>query len=286
MTILNISFSQSKKIEVLIPLGPTVIPFSPLFEENSNFNFTIWRTIDELVIKVKDNRYDLIIAPFITLVNLYNKGLNIKHLATFNFASFYLVSNKAKNFNELIGDSLYIAQKGSTQDIIFNIYLQEKNLKDKIRLYYSTPQEISSLYIAGKINNALLPEPFVSMCINNKGKIILDIQKVYREISKNTYLPITSIAIRGDLSKSEIQKIDKIFREIFKKLNQNPEPNIEKASEILKLDKAIIRASLKRLAFIYQRISIKKDLIAFLEFIKAKAPQLIESIPDEKFFNL
>lgn len=286
MTILNISFSQSKKIEVLIPLGPTVIPFSSLFEENSDFNFTIWRTIDELVIKVKDNRYDLIIAPFITLVNLYNKGLNIKHLATFNFASFYLVSNKAKNFNELIGDSLYIAQKGSTQDIIFNIYLQEKNLKDKIRLYYSTPQEISSLYIAGKINNALLPEPFVSMCINNKGKIILDIQKVYREISKNTYLPITSIAIRGDLSKSEIQKIDKIFRETFKKLNQNPELNIEKASEILKLDKAIIRASLKRLAFIYQRISIKKDLIAFLEFIKGKAPQLIESIPDEKFFNL
>lgn len=285
LLILNPVFSQNKKIEVLIPLGPTVIPFSTMILENPDFNFTIWRTIDELVIKAKDNKYDVIIAPFTTLVNLYNKGVNIKYLATFNFASFYLVSNKAKKFEEIIGDNVYIAQKGSTQDIIFNIYLQEKNLKDKINIYYSTPQEIASLFIAGKINNALLPEPFVSMCVNNGGKIILDIQKTYREIAKARLLPITSIAVRGDMDKKEIKRIDLIFRENFKRLSQNPKDYIEKASEILKLDKKIIELSLKRLSFIYQGISIKNDLMKYLEFIYEKAPQTIGNMPDEKFFS-
>jgi len=285
LIIMNPIFSQNKKIEVLIPLGPTIIPFSTMISENPDFNFTIWRTLDELVVKARDNKYDVIIAPFTTLVNLYNKGVNIKYLSTFNFASFYLISNKAKRFNEIIGDNLYIAQKGSTQDIIFNIYLQERNLKDKINLYYSTPQEITSLFIAGKVNNALLPEPYVSMGVNN-GRIILDIQRVYREISKGRFLPITSIAVRGNIDKKEAQKIDSIFRENFKKFSQDPKDYIEKASEILKLDKKIIELSLKRLSFLYQGISIKNELIKYLEFIYEKNPQTIGNIPDEKFFTL
>lgn len=285
LIIMNPIFSQNKKIEVLIPLGPTIIPFSTMISENSDFNFTIWRTLDELVVKARDNKYDVIIAPFTTLVNLYNKGVNIKYLSTFNFASFYLISNKAKRFNEIIGDNIYIAQKGSTQDIIFNIYLQERNLKDKINLYYSTPQEIISLFIAGKIENALLPEPYVSMGVNNGGRIILDIQRVYREISKGRFLPITSIAVRGNMDKKEAQKIDSIFRENFKKFSQDPKDYIEKASEILKLDKKIIELSLKRLSFLYQGISIKNELIKYLEFIYEKAPQTIGNIPDEKFFT-
>lgn len=258
LIIMNPIFSQNKKIEVLIPLGPTIIPFSTMISENPDFNFTIWRTLDELVVKARDNKYDVIIAPFTTLVNLYNKGVNIKYLSTFNFASFYLISNKAKRFNEIIGDNLYIAQKGSTQDIIFNIYLQERNLKDKINLYYSTPQEITSLFIAGKVNNALLPEPYVSMGVNNGGRIILDIQRVYREISKGRFLPITSIAVRGNIDKKEAQKIDSIFRENFKKFSQDPKDYIEKASEILKLDKKIIELSLKRLSFLLSRNFNKK----------------------------
>ncbi len=283
--IINPIFSQNKKIEVLVPLGPTIIPFSTMISEYPDFNFTIWRTLDELVVKTRDNKYDVIIAPFTTLVNLYNKGVNIKYLSTFNFASFYLVSNKAKKFDETIGDNIYIAHKGSTQDIIFNIYLQEKNLKDKINLYYSTPQEITSLFTARKINNALLPEPYVSMCVNNGGRIILDIQRVYREISKGRLLPITSIAVRGNMDKKEAQKIDSIFRENFKKFSQDPKDYIEKASEILKLDRKIIELSLKRLSFLYQGISIKNELIKYLEFIYEKAPQTIGNIPDEKFFN-
>lgn len=283
----SISFTQNaKKIEVLIPLGPSIIPFAPLISENQNFNFTIWRTIDELTLKSRDDKYDVIIAPFITLVNLYNKGINIKYLATFNFSAFYLISDKIKKLEELKGETVYIAQKGSTQDVILNIYLQEKDLKDKVTIYYSTPQELTSLYIAGKINNVLLPEPYVSMCLDKKGKIILDIQKIYREISKGKYLPITSIAVRDNLSKNDIQKIDKLFRENFKNFSMNPEPYIEKASEILKSDSKIIRSSLKRLAFRYQGISSKTDLITFLEFINEKAPQLIGNIPDEKFFKL
>lgn len=283
----GIGFTQSvKKIEVLIPLGPSIIPFAPLIFDNPNFNFTIWRTIDELTIKARDDKYDVIIAPFVTLVNLYNKGVNIKYLATFNFSAFYLISDKVKKLEDLKGDTVYIAQKGSTQDIIFNIFLQEKDLKDKVTIYYSTPQEITSLYIAGKINNALLPEPYVSMGLEKKGRIILDIQKVYREISKGKYLPITSIVIRGNMNKNEIQRIDGLFRENFKNFNINPEPYIEKASEILKLEPKIIRSSLKRLAFRYQGVSLKADLLNFLEFLNEKSPQLIGNIPDEKFFKL
>ncbi|MCS7201548.1 MAG: DUF3834 domain-containing protein [Dictyoglomus sp.] len=283
----NLAFSNNlKKIEVLIPLGPSIIPFAPLILESSDFNFTIWRTIDELTIRARDSKYDVIIAPFITLVNLYNKGVNIKYLATFNFSAFYLISNKAKKFEELKGETLYIAQKGSTQDIIFNIFLQQTELKDKINIYYSTPQEITSLYISGKINNALLPEPFVSMCLAKNGRILLDIQQVYRWISKGKYLPITSIAIRRDLNKKDIERIDKLFRDNFKNLNMNPENYIEKSSKILNIEGHIIRSSLKRLAFRYQGYSIKRDLLNFLEYIYEKAPQLIGNIPDENFFKL
>uniref|UniRef100_A0A7C3WXV6 DUF3834 domain-containing protein n=1 Tax=Dictyoglomus turgidum TaxID=513050 RepID=A0A7C3WXV6_9BACT len=283
------TFSQAQEINVLIPFGPSIIPFAPLMSSNDQadikFNFVIWRNIDELAIKVKDGNFDVLISPFVTLVNLQNKGIiKARHLATFNWASFYLVTNKNKR--DFTGEAIYIAQKGSTQDIIFSIYLQERNLKDKVSIYYSTPQEITTLFIAKKINYALLPEPYVSMCLSEGGTIILDIQKVYRDFNK-AYLPITSIGVNEKLKKDLVMRIDRIFRDNFKKLYDNPEPFVEKASSILKIDKNIINLSLKRLSFRYQGNSAKKDLMTFLNFILEKSPQVIDNkLPNEEFFKI
>ncbi len=283
------TFSQIQEINVLIPFGPSIIPFAPLMSSNNQvdikINFIIWRTIDELAIKVKDGNFDILISPFVTLVNLQNKGIiKARHLATFNWASFYLVTNKNKK--DFVGENIYIAQKGSTQDIIFSIYLQEKNLKDKVHIYYSTPQEITTLFIAKKINYALLPEPYVSMCLSEGGSIILDIQRVYRDFNK-AHLPITSIGINEKIRKDLVIKIDRIFRDNFKKLHDNPDPFIEKASSILKIDKNIINLSFKRHSFRYQGNSAKKDLLTFLNFILEKTPQVIDNkLPNEEFFKI
>ncbi|PMQ02076.1 MAG: hypothetical protein CBR30_03220 [Dictyoglomus sp. NZ13-RE01] len=286
----NPSFSKSKtKIEILIPLGPTVIPFSTMIPQYSSqdldMNFTIWRNIDELVIRVKENKYDVIIAPFITLVNLYNKGVKIKHLSTFNWASFYLVSKKPiRNLNELAGKEVYIAQRGSTQDVIFNIYLNEKGLRDKINIFYGSPQEITALFSVGKIDLALLPEPFVTFCIFNNGRIVLDLQKAYKSITGKN-LPITSIFVRSDLDKKTVENIDKIFRENFKNFAKNKDLYCEKSSTILNLDYKIVKEALKRLSFIYLGISAKKDLSTFIQFIYEKEPELIGGkLPEELIF--
>lgn len=278
------------RIDVLIPLGPSVIPFSTMMPSFSDkgleLNFTIWRSIDELVLRIRDKNYDLIIAPLLTLVNLYNKGMEIRYFATFNWASFYLVSReKLRKLEDLKGRTVYIAQKGSTQDIIFNIFLQEKGLKDTVNIYYSSPQEISSLFIANKIYYALLPEPFVSLCESSGGKIVLDLQRVYRELVGNHPLPITSICVRPSLDKKTLLLIDGLFREQFSLLRQDSSPFVDKSSEILKIDRNVLILALKRLMFRYRSFSSKNEILPFLRFIFDKESNLIDGkLPKDEFY--
>lgn len=285
----SIPYAKSR-VEILVPLGPSVIPFSTMMPSFSNkdleVNFTIWRNLDELVLRIRDKNFDLVIAPFITLVNLYNKGIDMRYFATFNWASFYLVSREnLRRIEDLKGKTVYIAQRGSTQDVIFNIFLQEKGLKDKVNIYYSSPQEISSLFIANKIYYALLPEPFVSLCESVGGKIVLDLQKVYRELVGNHPLPITSICVRPNLDKKTLLLIDRLFREQFSLLRQGTAPFIDKSSEILKIDRNVLIPALKRLTFRYRSFSSKNEILPFLRFILDKEPNLIDGkLPKDEFY--
>lgn len=288
----NLCYSKTKtRLEVLLPYGPTVIPFSvmmPVYTKNDiEFNFNAWKNIDELVVKAAEKKFDVLIGPLVTIVNLYNRGIDLKYLATFNWASFYLVSKEpVRRIEALKGNTIYIAQKGSTQDVIFNIYLSKKGLNDRITVYYASPQEISTLFIAGKIQHALLPEPFVTLCESKGGFISLDVQRLYRELVGSYQLPITSVAVRGDLDKDIILGIDRIFRGNFNLFGKSSTPFVERGSIFLNLDRAILSKSLKRLSFRYLSGSSRRDVERFLRFILEKEPRLINGkIPGEEFYQ-
>mgnify|MGYP000228858012 FL=1 len=106
---------------------------------------------------------DIGIVPSNLAGQLYNKNLNYKIIGTVGWGSFYIISREdIGDIKDLKGKEIYTIGKGLTPDIILQSILEENGInpdKDLKINYLSGGNELAPLYLAGKINIAMISEP-------------------------------------------------------------------------------------------------------------------------------
>lgn len=146
--------------------------------------------------------------------------------------SFVTVNPEIKSIEDAVnlGKEIYLP-KGSTipEKILRLVFNSTKKTEKELAVNYQFfPPEIISSLAAGKIECALLPEPFTTLAkqkVNGKLFIPFDFQKMYSDVSGKENYAFTVVVFRKDFIKNrkkDFENFMNMFEESCKWVIENP----------------------------------------------------------------
>ena len=286
----------SFSIKLLNPFGPTILPISFILKGDvgKEIDVSFWKSPEEAVAAVKAAKANFYILPITLGANLYNKGFDLVLLGVHEWKVFYLVARgKIPSLKDLKGRKIYVTHsRGTVLDVLLRYFLERSGMKPDVdvKLVYAQPNEIVALFKAGKIEAAALPEPFATMALSSGGRIVLDFQKMWSEMTGlEDRIPIAGLFTTKEMLKEH--PLESEYTELAlwvstALMNEHRDAAVETASKFIKMPKRILENSLKRMVFYYVPIEkCKEDVERFLMVLHEKYPEGLSKVPDEGFYK-
>jgi NitT/TauT family transport system substrate-binding protein len=172
-----------------LPGGSTLIPIAV-------------GSADLMAAKVISGEYDLATLPINMAAKLYNSGIPIRLCAVVGkgMVSFLSSDPAIASIADLRGRDVQVAGQGATPDFLLRKLLRRAGIDpDKdLRLSYSLPYpEAAAALAAGKIESALMPEPFATLAISMNAALRspLDIDALWKSATGQDSYPMTALVV-------------------------------------------------------------------------------------------
>lgn len=297
--ILSVLFVFS--VTITNPMGPAVIPVTGLLgnvvdTQGVEIEVSFWKDESEAVALLVSNQADFAVLPITVGANLYAQGMDLTLVGVHEWKAFYLIVDDVSKFTELSslkGKEVYSPHgRGQTVDVLLRYLLVVNGLApDKdVKFYYLPPQEIVSLYKAGKIEYAALPEPFSTLAVQGtQGGIVLDFQEEWNKVANSNYgLPIAGLFVKKEILDKNpklVEKVERAFSESVTWANTNLDEALKITNKYLTIPISVLKEAMKRLKFEYINISQCKDeVMFFLNTMHDFYPEGLPSLPDGGFY--
>ncbi len=293
-------------LKVAVLKGPTALGLLPLIEQpkledGTELSIEVLPAPDVLVGRLATGELDFATVPTNLAAKLYNKGQDYKLIAMNTWGSMYIVGTDPgmKNLTDLKGKTLYSTGKGTTPDILLNYLLKKQGMDAATDLTIDAtlpPVELAQMAAAGKVEQALLPEPFVTMVIgkNPKMQILMDVKNLYRDALEqpDTDIAQTCLVVKGSLLKEKPEAVKaflKAYEASLVSVNDKPADAgvLAEKHQIIQsaalAEKAIPRSGIR----FETAVTAKSAIIDFLTILLENAPEDIGGkLPDEGFYVL
>src|SRR6056297_247293 len=282
-------------VNVLSPVGPTIVSLVGILENKveteSEVNIAFWSSFDQITAQLVTKDVDIVITPVALGELLYDKGMDVQLAAVTLWKSFYLVTKdlEVKSMKDLADVEIYTPQgQGQTGDVLMRYEFNRLGVED-FTIKYATPPEIIGLMATGKVQAAVLPEPFVSLALKKvKGsQISLDMQEIWGEATGVFRVPITGVLVRKQALESRPLEIVSALISIKESINYAMN-NVDEAVELTTkyfsgMPAPIMKESLSRSEYVYATVlSVKGEVQQFMETVNAVDPSI--PVPDEGFY--
>jgi NitT/TauT family transport system substrate-binding protein len=207
----------------------------------------------------------------------------------------YLLTNgfKAKSWSDLKGKDLAIPLQGGPLDFLVRYLAQKNGLNPEkdLNLVYRALPGGAQLFMAGKLDTIILPEPLVTISLANREEAVLsmDLQEEWAKLNGDNRIPFVALFVNGKFS-SNYPQFTKIINAYYAKgvdwVNNNPEAAAELAAEHFEIPAPIFKRSLDRVNLnIYSEAESRKlTEFYFGEMLKMYPELLGGSLPDEEFY--
>lgn len=275
-------------IHVSVLRGPTAIAFAQWLEHPPALNgkklqVKIIDSPDLMQAGLIKKEADIAAIPMINAANLYNKGIQYIVAGCPIWGTLYMVENKSVDKEN---KTLHIFGSGTTPDILTRYYLDKQELTYRLNYSFSTAREIvQGLYI-GKIERAVLGEPFLSIALQRDTalQIVADLNNPEDGISG---YPQTAILLTPALEEYRYG-IDSLIEQSCRFATEKPLEAI-RILEKHKVfpDQTLTGESIKRCEIKYIPSSeADKRIWHFLELIYSYEPKAVGGkLPDKNFIN-
>lgn len=130
--------------------------------------FDIWRTADQMRAGVVSGDIELFAAPTYAAANLFNRGAGVRLVNVLTWGLLYVFAGPGvtiASIADLKGKTLLVGSKNDAPDLVTRLVLRWSGLdpdKDVTLIYAGTSAEVVPLFLAGKADAAILPEPAAS----------------------------------------------------------------------------------------------------------------------------
>lgn len=272
--------------------------------------------------KITNNDADIAVVPINTAANLYNKGADIKVVATVIWGNLYMISNGdvIDDVNPLNGKVVFNISENGTPDLVFKHILQSSGIDytssysedaqglpiaqdGKVVLAYKNPQEVIALLKQGKIEYGILGEPAITNALNAIGgtsKVVLDLQEEWKSATgKDESYAQACLVVRGEFLENNKDFVGALIDRISLSKNwlmetEGDSPvNVDDAKAALTANysNALNNISLDTIArsnFLVVKASDSKvAIVEYLTVIHEFNPNAVGgSLPDDNFYYI
>jgi len=300
------SYENPKTLHASVLNGPSGMGMAYLFEHEPDLDgvkctFETTASPDVLLPKMIKGEIDIGILPTNAAAKIYNANGLVVLGAIVGEGNLYVMSRdkKVHTVADLVGKKIAVAGHGATPDYLLQ-YLASKSLieigdsDDKINMDFSIPTaEIAPSLIAGKIDYALVPEPFATVCQMKDQSILrsLDLQHLWMAYSDEALnYPLTVCVIRKEYAQKYPQTVQKFLDEYRKSIewtNANPlEAGKLVEKYTLGLSAAIASKSIPNASFAYIPAADAKPFVESLlsVFLQIEPSSIGGKLPDNNFY--
>jgi NitT/TauT family transport system substrate-binding protein len=227
----------NKKINISMLKGPTGVSGAWMMSELGRtspheFTFITVASADMVVAKLLSGEIEVGVLPVNIAAKLYNSGVPLQVLAIVgnSMVKFLTLDSSIKSLDDLKGKTIYIAGQKATPDYVFQYLCVQRGLaahKDYTPLYNLAYPEIAAGIAAGRIEYAVLPEPFATQAIlkNASIKIPFDITDEWTKVTGQNDFPMSALIAKKELiedSPDLIKILMDSYRASIKKALEDP----------------------------------------------------------------
>lgn len=298
------TFALSSQVNVGLLNGPSCLPCAHLIENCDSLNSTqvsyeVFASPQELLPKMIKNEIDIGFMPVNVAAKSYEatKG-QIICLSITGQGNLCLISSdkKVTKLKDLKGKKVYVAGQGSTPEYITKYLLEQEKIeidtKNGVTLDFSiaTPHLVPQ-FLAGKIENIIIPEPFVTLVkLNKKNCSIIDLQKKYFIKDGFENYPLTVMVATKQFVLENSEVLDLFLQKYEQALNNTLE-NPKLTSTLcekhnLGLKKEVVEKSIPNANYVFiPSVKGKTSIENLLKIIFKTSPTFLSSkLPDKDFY--
>ena len=266
------------------PLGPSLLGASGILDKSTlgsaSLDLRPWRGLEEAGAVLAREPGGLAVLPTTTAAFLAARGIPLKLLGVHLWRAFFLLSPPEaplKDLKHLGGLRILVPfGRGDAADGVLRTLLRAEKVP-RVTILYAPPQEGVALLAAGKIDGAVLPEPFATLA-RRRGAHALDLQDAWaRRFGGRPRLPVTGLFRVGTLDPAAEQDGVGAFQRSLARALRDPEGAAASAAKLLHMEPDLVREAGRRLTLEYVPLrAASPELRRFFALLSRHAP---ESLP-------
>ena len=196
--------------------GPTAVGLAKVISEGLTLpgggptNIELVGTPDVMIARLVNQEVDLAVLPANLAARLYNGGQPLVLAAITGTGMLSVLSTdlSISSIADLRGRQVHVTGQGSTPDYVFKAILRSETLVPGADLtldFTMSYPEITASLVAGRIETAVLPEPFSTMAQMQNPQVakVVDLQEAWAQIPGNPPdYPMTALVVRKQVWES------------------------------------------------------------------------------------
>jgi len=310
-----LSAASAATLDKIVIAGPAANVSHPIFRMIESgalkgiakkVEFRLWNNPDQLRAMILNKEVDFVAVPTNVGAILYNKKQPIRLLNVSIWGILHILvrDKNIDTLEKLKGKSLVVPWRGDMPDIVLRTVMKAKKIgKDEIKLIYvSNPMDAAQQLIMRRQDNALLPEPAVSMVLRKTKSfpvsIIapelyrgIDLQKEWGEaFGTKGRIPTAGIAAVGKIRQDTRaqEAFQNAYAEAAKWYKTHPK---EAAKLVVKYVKLFTpEAVADSISHVQMEVvpakAARKEMEFFFSKLQEESPKLIGGqLPDDGFYR-
>lgn len=283
--------NENETIRVSVLRGPSAIAFTEWMEnaphlDGKTFSVEIIDSPEIMQASLIKGKTDIAVLPMISAANLYNKGVCYPLLGCPIWGTLYLVKKEGNAEKNEISEMLHIFGAGTTPDILTRYYLQQNHLEYLLNYSFPTAREIMQGLLVGKIESAVLSEPYLSMALNKDSSLQIIADLNVHDSSSYGFAQTAILCKPSLLDKQSV--LDSLLDVSCRFATEKPKQVIHLLESKGVFPKGMLTAeSIERCKIHYVPASdAKENILRFLQLVDQYEPAAIGGkLPDNSFIG-
>ena len=283
--------------------GPTGIGMTWLLdsadkgEALNNYTYTIAAAPDEITGKLVNGSIDIAALPTNAAANLYQKTEGkVKLLSLNTLGVLYILENgeKVNSVSDLKGMTIGASGQGAVPEFALNYILTENGIdleKDVEIKWFDEHSELATQMLTGKVNVAIVPEPFVTTITmqDENIRVALNVTEEWENVA-DCILSMGCIVVRTEFAEKNPKAVENFLNEYQISVDKTNN-NIDETADLcvnyeIVAKKPIAIAAIPRCNIVNITGDDMKDQIkGFYDLLfNFKAGLIGGALPDENFY--
>jgi len=178
----------------------------PSLPDGAAASFEAVASADAMAAKLLSGELDAAVLPVNMAAKLYNSGLPYRLVAVVGNGMVKVVTTDPaiRSIADLRGRDAFVAGQGATPEYLLRTVLPKAGLDPSadLRLIFSMPYpEIAASVVAGRIDLAVLPEPFATLALkgNPAARVPFSLSALWTEATGQADYPMSVLVVRASL---------------------------------------------------------------------------------------